>query len=106
MARFVHKIVKDDQTYRVTCGVDHALGFFCTVLAKRGRVADYPDLTAGPGDLNGVMRALVDAGVFEEWEVFDAWQQAQVVDDVDEIEDESTRALAQIIVELKDAARD
>jgi hypothetical protein len=49
---------------------------------------------------------LVDAGVFEEWEVFDAWQQAQVVDDVDEIEDESTRALAQIIVELKDAARD
>lgn len=106
MARFEHKLTIKGEAYRVTCGVDHALGFFCTVLSNRGRLADYPDLTAGPGDLQGLLFALVHAGLFEDWEVSDAWRQAQIVDDISEIEDESTRALAQIIVELKDAARD
>ena len=85
----------------VAYGYDPAgLGFFLTVVRAAKRVVDYDALQAGYDGLPGLIRAMQTAGVFDVGTV-QAALDVLVDGDVDEIQDDAVRAVAEMVSNLK-----
>ncbi len=85
----------------VVYGYDPAgLGYFLTVVRAAKRVVEYDALQTGYDGLPGLLRVLEAAGVFDVATV-QAALDALVDGDVDEIQDDAVRAVAEMVSNLK-----